>query len=174
MAIASLLDNFKHLFTPDNGVVLDLACGQGKNGLALKTQDIDVLFSDINSQHLTSLSEFYDIKSNFLWHADFESDSQTDAMKLSAMQLQGCIVFRYLHRPLFDSIINAVKPGGFVIYETFTEDNRQFGRPNRAQFLLKKNELKTLFKDWRLYFYFEGIVHNPDRAIAQIVCQKPY
>ena len=51
------------------------------------------------------------------------------------MQLQAVLIFRYLHRPLFDAIKQAVKPGGFVIYETFTTDNKAFGRPHRAEFL---------------------------------------
>lgn len=173
MVIAQLLQDHQHLFKADQGQVLDLACGKGQNGLALKQHNIDVLFADIQQAHLDNLLEHHKVDQSNVWCADFESETQIDAIKLSKMQLQGAIVFRYLHRALFDALKKSVKPGGFVIYETFTEQNKQFGRPNREQFLLKKNELKTLFKGWEILFYFEGIKKNPDRAIAQIVCKKP-
>jgi len=173
MLSAQLLQDHQHLFKPAQGQVLDLACGKGQNGLVLKQHNIDVLFADIQQMHLDHLVAHENIDQSNVWCADFESETKIDAVKLSQMQLQGVIVFRYLHRPLFDALKKSVKPGGFVIYETFTEQNKQFGRPSRDQFLLKKDELKTLFKDWDILFYFEGIKHDPDRAIAQIVCQKP-
>ena len=172
MLSAQLLQDYGHLFKPKHGQVLDLACGKGQNGLYLKELGIDVLFADIKQQTLDSLVTSDNVLQQDTWCADFESESQVDAMILSKMQLQGIIVFRYLHRPLFNALQQAIQPGGIVIYETFTEANRVFGRPHREQFLLKKDELKTLFKDWDVLFYFEGIKHNPNRAIAQIVCQK--
>ena len=39
--------------------------------------------------------------------------------------------------------------------------------------VLNRGELKAIFSDWEVIFYFEGIKTNPERAIAQIVCQKP-
>lgn len=173
MVIAQLLQDHQQLFKADQGQVLDLACGKGQNGLALKQHNIDVLFADIQQVQLDHLVTHEKVDQSNVWCANFESETQIDAIKLSKMQLQGAIVFRYLHRALFDALKKSVKPGGFVIYETFTEQNKQFGRPNREQFLLKKNELKILFEDWDILFYFEGIKQNPDRAIAQIVCKKP-
>ncbi|WP_298940015.1 tellurite resistance protein [uncultured Psychromonas sp.] len=173
MSAAQLLKDNLSLFEPDKGVVLDLACGRGQNGLLLKAQNIELVFADLQQQHLSTLHKDFNIDNSALWQADFESESSLDAQKLAQMQLQGILVFRYLHRPLFDSIKQAIKPGGIVIYETFTIENRQFGRPNRADFLLELGELKTVFKEWDILFYFEGIKENPDRAIAQIICQKP-
>ena len=173
MVSAQLLQDHQHLFKAEQGQVLDLACGKGQNGLYLKQHNIDLLFADIQQVHLGNLVTHEDVEQSNVWCADFESETQIDAIKLSKMQLQGVIVFRYLHRPLFNALKKSVKPGGLVIYETFTKQNKQFGRPNRDQFLLKEGELKSLFKDWEILFYFEGIKHNPDRAVAQIVCQKP-
>ena len=67
------------------------------------------------------------------------------------------IVFRYLHRPLFRALRNAVTPGGLVIYETFTTANREFGRPRSKDFLLLPGELKSLFQDWEIIHEFEGL-----------------
>ncbi|MDA7745721.1 tellurite resistance protein [Psychromonas sp.] len=173
MAVAQLLQEHFHLFKPEQGTILDLACGVGQNGLYLKDNDLAVMFADVQQQHLSNLAALPNSATTETWCADFESESQLDAIKLSAMQLQGVIVFRYLHRPLFEHIKQAIKPGGILIYETFTELNKQFGRPHREQFLLKTGELKSIFKDWQEIYYFEGIKHDPDRAIAQIVCKKP-
>lgn len=173
MSVAQLLKEHSHLFEKDKGTVLDLACGKGQNGLYLVERNIETIFADINSEPLKNLQTQNNINQEDCWLADFESTTSIDVSKLSKMQLQGMIVFRYLHRPLFAAIKQSIKPGGFVIYETFTEANKEFGRPHREQFLFKKEELKTIFIDWEILFYFEGVKDNPDRAIAQIVCQKP-
>ena len=88
------------------------------------------------------------------------------------------MVFRYLHRPLFEQIKAAIVPGGMIIYETFTEQQAQFGRPKNPDFLLKPTELEGLFADWRILHSFEGVVNtsqhnNTQQAIAQIVAIKP-
>lgn len=172
MQVNSLLLQFQHLFSPQKGLVLDLACGSGLNGLSLEKQSIDVLFADVNPKCLSHLREHHQVGHSACWLADFES-TKLAADKLSHLQLQGIIVFKYLHRPLIKNIKQGIKPGGLVIYETFTEQNRQFGRPTRSDFLLRKGELKELFNDWEIIFYFEGIKKDPMRGVAQIVCRKP-
>jgi tellurite methyltransferase len=169
MTYSLLLCEFKSLFRRQGKPILDLACGSGRNGLYLHQQGFPTQFADKNSALLTLLQTQSAIKKSECNCVDFEMGEQT----LQKNSYQGIVVFRYLHRPLIDQIKDAIEPGGFLIYETFTVDNRQFGRPNRDAFLLQENELKTLFNDWHCLFYFEGIKHNPDRAIAQIVCQKP-
>ena len=83
------------------------------------------------------------------------------------------VCFRYLHRPLFPFLMKAVEPGGMIVYETFTTGNRQFGRPNNPDFLLRPGELRKLFQNWQILHSYEGIQHGPDRAIAQIAARKP-
>jgi tellurite methyltransferase len=83
------------------------------------------------------------------------------------------LVFRYLHRPLVPFIKKALVKGGVLIYETFTVDQRRFGKPHNPRFLLKPGELLDWFEDWKVIHYSEGIVGQPQRAIAQIVCTKP-
>ena len=60
-----------------------------------------------------------------------------------------------------------------VIYETFTTENRRFGRPNNPAFLLQRGELNALFEDWEVIHHYEGTQQHPERAIAQIVARKP-
>jgi len=166
---AELLATYNHLFTADGNIILDLACGQGRNGLFLHKQGLPVQFADRNAEALASIQVTDSVSPQQCWQVDFE----TDIAQLAPDHYQAILVFRYLHRPLLSQIKQAVKSGGIVIYETFTTDNRQFGRPNRDEFLLQQGELKAEFADWQCLHYFEGIQRNPDRAIAQIVCRKP-
>ena len=101
-------------------------------------------------------------------------DLEQDDAPIPAEETYGAIlVFRYLHRPLLPRIREALKPGGVLIYETFTRDQARFGKPKNPDFLLKKGELRQWFEDWEHLHYFEGIKTGPDRAVAQLVCRKP-
>ncbi|MCP5076489.1 MAG: methyltransferase domain-containing protein [Psychromonas sp.] len=169
MSHSPLINEFESLFNKQGKPILDLACGNGRNGLYLHNSGFPVEFADKNSEALSSIQTVHNLTASQCKNIDFETGEQV----LNGNSYQAILVFRYLHRPLMSQIIEAVEPGGFVIYETFTTENRQFARPNRDDFLLQPSELKEIFGGWECMFYFEGIKHNPDRAIAQIVCRKP-
>ncbi|WP_028862139.1 tellurite resistance protein [Psychromonas aquimarina] len=169
MSASALLKQHLSLLKQSGKPVLDLACGSGRNGLYLLEHNIPTIFADKNRQALETIAALPLTPAPHCRVVDFETDQQ----HLQADSYQAVIVFRYLHRPLMEQIKQAVCSGGIVIYETFTLENRQFGRPNREQFLLRPGELKQLFSGWQCLHYFEGIKTNPDRAIAQIVCRKP-
>jgi tellurite methyltransferase len=169
MAHSPLLTEFKTLLISQGKPILDLACGNGRNGLYLHQHGLPVQFADKNSKVLEVLQKEKLIQKQHCICIDFETGEKV----LQTESYQAIVVYRYLHRPLMEQIREAVEPGGIIIYETFTTENRQFGRPNRDAFLLQPNELKEMFSNWHCLHYFEGIKHNPDRAIAQIVCQKP-
>ncbi len=156
-----------------NGAIIDLACGEGRNGLFLARKGLPVIFADRSEPSLQTINHaLMAINSESkTWLVDLE---QSDINPFEGKQFSAVLVFRYLHRPLMAALRNAVAPGGVIIYETFTIDNRQFGRPNNDAFLLQANELKKYFNDWDILHYFEGTLANPDRAIAQIVCRKPF
>ncbi|TWX64524.1 methyltransferase domain-containing protein [Colwellia demingiae] len=170
--------------------VLDLECGSGRNGLYLVNQNIPVVFADIKESALeqvesTVIRHQCGGKSTAdFWQVDFEQDSfeQEELKPLAGKSFSAIIVFRYLHRPLFEQIKQAVIPGGYVVYETFTVDQPQFGRPKNPKFLLNHGELAELFSDWHIIHSFEGVIDakNADvnnesgkQAIAQIIARKP-
>ena len=161
--------------------VLDLACGKGRNGLYLVENDINVNFADVNGEALEqveqSLKRLSSDKQKLAqcWHVDFE---QANTNPLHDKCFAAVMVFRYLHRPLFEQIKAMIKPGGMIIYETFTEQQAQFGRPKNPDFLLKPRELIEQFSDWKILHSFDGVVNAPangdvKKAIAQIVAKKP-
>jgi SAM-dependent methyltransferase len=175
--------------------VLDLACGSGRNGLYLVNKNIPVVFADIKESALEQVKKSLASKERELitsasfWQVDFEQDNflQEKAKPLAGKSFSAIMVFRYLHRPLFEQIKQAITVGGYVVYETFTVEHPQFGRPKNPNFLLKQGELAELFSDWEIIHNFEGIIdvnktdanstddnnESGKQAIAQIIARKP-
>lgn len=149
------------------GPVLDLACGGGRNGLYLDRKGLAVVFADRNDEQLTQLKANAGSQARF-WPVDLE---QPGLQPLANQRFGAILVFRYLHRPLFDAIKQAVAPGGMIIYETFTHQQAEIGRPKNPDFLLKPGELEQTFADWQILDTFEGIQNA--NAVASIVAVKP-
>jgi tellurite methyltransferase len=164
-----------------SGPVLDLACGSGRNGLHLIANGMPVVFADVNAEALGRVSQAL-LRAPHSQHKYLAMLQETDFETANGQPLEqarygAILVFRYLHRPLMEDIKAAVKPGGLVIYETFTLDQRQFGRPSNTDFLLRPNELRDNFDNWNIHFSYEGILTDkqgqPQSAISQIVASKP-
>ncbi len=169
-----LLSRFSHLFSPAAipGPVLDLACGGGHNGIFLAASGLDVVLAD-RSEDALAAAERAAQKAGVqpkLWRVDLEREG---ANPLQANAYGAVVVFRYLHRLLIPCIRKALRSGGLLVYETFTEDQIRFGRPRNPAHLLKPGELAGWFADWEMMYAFEGIAENPDRAVSRIVCRKP-
>ncbi|MGD2125267.1 MAG: methyltransferase domain-containing protein [Desulfobacteraceae bacterium] len=171
---ASLILDHLNLFTKDalNGPVLDLACGNGHNGIFLATKGLQVVLADLANEALQrakTLAEKSGVEVK-LWRVDLEKASENP---LHEEAYGAILVFQYLHRPLIPCIKKALRNQGILVYETFTVDQPQFGKPYNPDYLLKRGELSEWFEDWYILHYFEGILGNPKRAIAQTVCRKP-
>jgi tellurite methyltransferase len=155
---------------PLPGPVLDLACGEGRNGLFLAERGLQVIFCDRSE---TSLAEVKQSASKLglsvvTWQLDLESGKEV----LPRDRFGAVLVFRYLHRPLIPQIKSCLKKDGLLIYETFTVTQPQFGRPRNPNYLLRPRELLDWFSSWHLLDYFEGTRHDPSRAVASIICRK--
>jgi len=168
-----LLKKYSHLFIDQAppGPILDLASGSCRNGIPLAQKGLKVICCDISNGRLESAKKAaheqgVDID---IWQIDLEREGINP---LPEDFFAGVIVFRYLHRPLIPCIRKALKAGGILIYETYTIDQPKFGKPHNPMFLLKPNELLSWFADWEIIHHFEGIIQNPNRATAQIVCKK--
>jgi SAM-dependent methyltransferase len=55
------------------------------------------------------------------------------------------LCFRFLWRPLFPRLAAALRPGGTLVYETFTREQARRGKPVRPDFLLEPGELARSF-----------------------------
>jgi len=152
--------------------VLDLACGKGRNGLFLISHNVPVVFADNNGAALQYVAAQLDQigQRGECWEVDFEADGSNP---LDGKRYDAVLVFNYLHRPLMSSIQEAIRPGGLIIYETFTVQQRQFGRPTNPDFLLQPQELRETFSGWEILHDFEGVVSNPERSIARLIARRP-
>lgn len=85
------------------------------------------------------------------------------------------LVFRFLFRPLAPAIEEALAPGGWLLYETFSVDQLELeGGPRRRSFLLEHGELPTLFPGLEVISYEETTELAPTpRAVARLAARRP-
>ncbi len=171
---AGILKDYLHLFTSETlpGPILDLACGSGRNGLFLAAQGLEVNFWDKDPSGLKKIKNIAEAK-NLRVHTrevDLESGSENP---LPRNHFGAVLVFRYLHRPLLPGIKNALRPGGIIVYETFTSSQAMLGRPKNPDFLLQENELESWFQDWKIISCFEGKTENPEEYLSRIIARRP-
>lgn len=170
---ASLKDHLRVFLKPAlPGPVLDLACGDGNNGIFLASKGVAVLCWDRSPQALQRARELARAHGVNVDFKQVELE-QRGVNPLPGDAYGGILVFRYLHRPLIPCIRKALKEGGVLLYETFTVDQPKFGKPHNPDFLLKRGELRAWFDDWEVLAHFEGIEETPRRAVTRILCRKP-
>lgn len=116
---------------PAGGAVLDLAAGGGRHAKLFGERGHPVTTVDKDIAPLAGLGAE-------LIEADLEDGSP---WPLGLRRFAGVVVVNYLHRPLLPRIIDAVAPGGVLIYETFARGNEEFAKPRNPDHLLKAGEL---------------------------------
>jgi len=170
----SLLRNHLHLFTPElkQYPILDLACGDGHNGMFLASKGFSVILADRSEEALQQAKRSADSLGITVEIRRIDLE-QEGANPLENQTFSAVLVFRYLHRPLIPCMQKSLKKGGILVYETFTVEQAEFGKPRNPDHLLKPGELLSWFRDWEVLYTFEGIVGKPPKAIAQIICRKP-
>ncbi len=173
MAPNPLLIKFRSLLEDRTleGPVLDLACGRGENGLFVAGLNLPVILADRSPEALAEArrrAEERGLKAQY-WELDLE----TGRNPLSEESYRAVLVFRYLYRPLIPAIRKSIRRGGLLFYETFTSEQPKYGHPHNPDYLLNPGELAGWFQDWEILHSFEGLLENPRRAMAQIVCRKP-
>jgi hypothetical protein len=78
--------------------------------------------------------------------------------------------FFYLEREIFPEILKAVRPGGVLLYKTYTTDQLKLvGGPKDASHLLAPGELLRLVSGIRVLHYCERVA---EKATAEIVASK--
>ncbi len=158
------------------GKVLDVATGQGRHALYLASRGYEVVGLDRDADALRTLAHTANerhLSNLFTRIVDLESHPDTPP-SLGEQEYDGIVVFCYLFRPLFPSILQALKPGGILIYETFLIDNHyQHHHPRRKAFCLGRNELLHATNSLRVLSYQEGPQPAPPHAItARLVAQR--
>jgi rhodanese-related sulfurtransferase len=149
---------------------LDLACGSGRHALLLATAGLRVHAVDADAAKIAALDETakrlgLDVRADVL-------DLEVEGRGLGEERYDLIAGIHYLHRPLFPAIARALRRGGLLIYETFTEAQAKLGKPTHPAFLLKSGELEALVKP------LEVIRRRPEgcyegRQVAGVAARKP-
>jgi SAM-dependent methyltransferase len=146
------------------GVALDLACGKGRHARLLAALGYNVEAVDRDSEALASLADVPEITTRV---ADLENDSWPYAVEC----FDGIVVTNYLFRPRLGDLIDMLKPGGVLIYETFMLGNELFGKPSNPEFLLRPGELLEVVRSRLNVVAFEqGRIDMPNPAMVQRIC----
>lgn len=152
------------------GPVLDVACGDGRNGLYLAAHGASVLLVDaVNSAEAAIEAAGLADSARFL-----RLDLETPSPPAFAPESFGAVlVLRYLHRPLVPALKECLTPGGLILYETFLEGHEAHGKPRNPDHLLKRGELTAWFSGWQVIESFEGQLFDPPRIMGRILARKP-
>ncbi len=152
------------------GPVLDVACGDGRNGMYLAAHGARVLLVDASEAAQESLRAAGWPERVHFSRMDLETPVPPafDPEGFGAV-----LVFRYLHRPLIPVLRGCLAPGGLLVYETYLEGQEAHGKPRNPEHLLRRGELAAWFGDWEVLEHFEGDLDDPSRVMGRMVCRKP-
>ncbi|NOQ29994.1 MAG: methyltransferase domain-containing protein [Helicobacteraceae bacterium] len=138
----------KYLPKEKNLKALDIACGKGRNSIYMAENGYVVDAIDISDVALSCVSEHKNITTQ-------EVDLDTYEIKKDTYDV--IVKCYYLDRRLTPYIIEALKSGGLLIYETYLEvsSDKKYHQPSNPDFLLKSNELLKSFSELKVIYYEE-------------------
>jgi SAM-dependent methyltransferase len=153
---------------PQGGTVLDVACGQGRHAILFASAGFEVLGVDhddskVAALHTAAQRAGIALRTEVL-------DLEQERVDLGNEAYDVIVVVHYLHRPLFPRILDALRPGGILLYETFTVDQAQRGRPTNPEFLLEHDELPQLVAPLEVLRQRDGDFE--DRCVAAVAARK--
>ncbi len=153
-----------HLLPP-GASVLDVACGSGRHVRWFAQRGHPVTCVDRDEASVAPLREVA---------AVVAADIENGPWPFAGRQFDAVVVTNYLWRPLLPILIDAVAPGGVLLYETFAQGNEQFGRPSRPDFLLQPGELLHSVDGQLDVLGFEsGQLESPTRVVQRIAARRP-
>ncbi len=174
--VIDVLELNQHLLD-GQGRSLDLACGLGGNALRLAELGYQSHAWDISDKAVEKVQEFARERQLLI------NTRQCDICQIvpDAASFDVILVSRFLVRELVPALIQALKPGGLIFYQTFTQEtyvpsSKQQERPENSQYRLQLNELQQMFSELTLRYYREeGLLGDTGKGIrneAMLVAQK--
>lgn len=139
---------------------LDLACGRAGNAYWLAEKGFTVSAWDISD---VAIADIRARKPQLLHDIQIRD---VVAQPPAAGSFDVIVVTRFLARALCPNISAALKRGGTLYYQTFTQ-----GLSN-PDFLLESNELLRLFADLKILEYHEPEPDEQGKAEARLVARK--
>ena len=143
------VQRWSHLVKPQ-GLVLDVACGHGRHAHWFYSRNNPVALVDRSQAAIDSIA---------LPNQRCEkvvADIEHGPWPFAGRQFDAVVVTNYLWRPLMPTLLASLRPGGVLIYETFTQGNETVGKPSRPDFLLRTGELLAVCCSLTVVAFEEG------------------
>ena len=161
------------------GRALDVAAGRGRNVLYLAAQGFSVHAIDRDAtalQTLRSLAHERQLQNVTTELVDFEAGPVSEAV-FPPNTYDVVLVFLYLFRPLIPALVQTLKPGGVLVYETFLVENHlRYQHPRHREFCFEPDELRNLVSDLHILHYDEGerprLDGQPGTFTVRLLAQK--
>lgn len=158
---------------PASGKGLELACGLAANSFAMAGRGLEMDAWDISDVAIEAVNQ----------RAAQENISvKGEPRDVVANPPEGesydvIVVTHFLDRGIAQTILDSLKPGGLLFYQTFTQTYVTLSGPKKADWRLADGELLSLFAPLRpLVYREEGLVGDTAdgfRNEALLVAQKP-
>lgn len=168
---ASFLMENLHLLLK-GGHALDVAMGTGRNALFLASLGYRVTGIDISRVAVERCRA--EARRRGLHLEAVCADLTSYPLPREAFQV--VLDFYYLDRALCPRLVEALQPGGVLVFETFTLGQLQFGwGPKEKEYLLQPGELRGLFPELEIVVYREATAESQrgPKAVASLVAKKP-
>ena len=151
------------------GRALDVAMGEGRNAIYLAEQGFEVTGIDRSETAVQRAREWAD-----KWSLPLDARvADLEEVALPRGEYDTIVVTNYLQRSLMPRLADALKPGGTLLYETYTAEHARYKPDMNPAFLLEPNELLRTFTDLRVIYYREVDDPEQKRATASLVARKP-
>ena len=157
----------QHLL-PRTGDALDVASGRGRNALWLADRGLTTVALDRDPSAVQFVREQAQDRGLPLRGEVVDLEREDARLGVAAYDL--IVVVRYLHRPLFPRIKAALRPGGLLVYETFTREQAQRGHPTNPAFLLEPGELRELVQPLEIIVEREGEFEG--KMLASVIARR--
>lgn len=156
---------------PPGSLALDLACGPGRNALHLARQGHRVVAVDLSQVALERLSD--EARREELPVMPVQADLARFTVPPASFDL--VVDVHFLERALFPVIRRALRPGGRLVFTTFTtREIDGFGRDLPRRLLLEPGELRRAFADLDVLRYEEDVFRRCGgrrRAMARLIAR---
>lgn len=159
----------KYIQKAQVGRALDIACGMGRNSKFMLDCGFNVDSVDISSYAIESLQGIKNLNAQCV---------DLDTFKILPQSYDVICNSYFLERRLFPYMIEGLKRGGILVFETFAksdvESHNAFA--SDSNHLLRKNELLRAFLDLEILFYEEALsmrhLTQSLALVARLVARK--
>jgi SAM-dependent methyltransferase len=140
------------------GLALDVACGAGRHSLLLGDAGFKVIAVDYSEAALRLLQSIARAERLSVW--PLAADLST--LPLPRGRFDAILNVNFLDRELVPRLIESLRPGGALLFDTFLIDQAASGHPRNPDFMLQHYELREMLGGMDLVRYREGLVGYAD------------